>query len=72
MSKIRRVTEVMSRPEGLTRFEAENYGEHCLNSTVAIIRKRYGDRLTQQWETVPTRYCPDGVRVLRFWLTGVI
>lgn len=23
----------------------------------------------QEWETVPTRYCETGVRVLRYWLT---
>jgi hypothetical protein len=53
---------------GLNRFEAERIGEHCLNSTVAVLREMYGDKLIQQWETVPTRYCETGVRVYRYWL----
>lgn len=59
----------MEQPHGLNRFEAERIGEHCLNSTAAIIRTMYGDRLIQQWERVPSRFNPDGVRVYRYWLS---
>lgn len=69
ITKLDRVISLMkTRPEGLNRFEAEGFGEHCLNSTAAVIRSIYGDKLIQRWETVPTRYCSTGVRVLRFWL----
>lgn len=68
--KIDRVIAALEQPHGLNRFEAERIGEHCLNSTVAVIRESYGDKLIQQWETVPTRYCETGVRVLRYWLVG--
>ncbi len=67
-TKIERITSALMGPAGLNRFEAERIGEHTLNSTVAIIRSRYGARLSQEWETVPTRYCARGVRVLRYWL----
>lgn len=68
-TKLQRIEELLkTRPEGLNRFEAESFGEHCLNSTAAVIRSMYGDRLIQRWEKVPTRYCSTGVRVLRFWL----
>ncbi len=71
ITKLDRVINLLkTRPEGMNRFEAESFGEHCLNSTAAIIRSMYGDRLIQRWETVPTRYCSSGVRVLRFWLVG--
>lgn len=70
IKKIDRVIAAMSLPHGLNRFEAERIGEHCLNSTAAVIRSMYGDRLVQRWETVPTRYCETGVRVLRYWLVG--
>lgn len=71
ITKLDRVINILkTRPEGLNRFEAESYGDHALNSTVAVIRAMYGDRLIQRWETVPTRYCSSGVRVLRFWLAG--
>ena len=70
-TKLDRVINLLkTRPEGLNRFEAEFFGEHCLNSTIAVIRAMYGDKLIQRWETVPTRYCSKGVRVLRFWLAG--
>ena len=70
-TKLDRVINLLkTRPEGLNRFEAEFFGEHCLNSTIAVIRDMYGDKLIQRWETVPTRYCSTGVRVLRFWLAG--
>ena len=72
ITKLDRVINLMkTRPEGLNRFEAEGFGEHCLNSTAAVIRNIYGDKLIQRWETVPTRYCSTGVRVLRFWLVEV-
>ena len=71
ISKLQRIIELLTnRPQGLTRFEAESHGEHCLNSTVSVIRKMYGSRLFQRWEVVPTRYNSDGVRVVRYWLTG--
>ena len=71
ITKLDRVVNLLkTRPEGLNRFEAESFGEHCLNSTAAVIRAMYGAKLIQRWETVPTRYCSSGVRVLRFWLTS--
>lgn len=66
--KIDRVIAALRLPGGLNRFEAERIGDHCLNSTIAEIRAIFGDKLYQCWEVVPTRYCPDGVRVLRYWL----
>lgn len=70
-TKLQRIIDLLTnRPQGLNRFESETHGEHCLNSTVAVIRKMYGSRLFQQWEVVPTRYNSDGVRVVRYWLTG--
>ncbi len=68
IKKIDRVIEAMEQPHGLNRFEAERIGDHCLNSTVAVIRTAHGARLHQEWETVPTRYNSDGVRVKRYWL----
>lgn len=67
-TKIDRVIAALHHPHGLNRFEAERIGEHCLNSTTAIVRSMYGNKLISRWETVPTRYCETGVRVLRYWL----
>lgn len=68
ITKLNSVIEALKQPRGLNRFEAEQIGDHCLNSTVAIVRDMYGDRLIQQWERVPSRFNPDGVRVYRYWL----
>ena len=71
ITKLDRIVNLLKTlPGGLNRFEAEGWGDHALNSTVAVIRARYGDRLIQRWETVPSRYCSTGVRVLRYWLVG--
>ncbi len=68
ITKIDRVIEALKQPEGMNRFDAERMGDHCLNSSVAVIRTMYGERLIQRWERVPSRFNPDGVRVYRYWL----
>ena len=71
ITKLDRVINILkTRPEGLNRFEAESYGDHALNSTVAVIRAMYGNRLIQRWEKVPSRFSDAGVRCLRYWLVG--
>lgn len=70
IKKIDRVIAALHHPHGLNRFEAERIGCHVLNSTVAVIRKRYGSKLISEWETVPTRFCETGVRVLRYWIVS--
>lgn len=59
----------LRQPGGLNRFDAERIGDHCLHSTVARLRS-YGDIIASRWETIPTRYTPDGVRVLRYWMAA--
>lgn len=66
-----RVIAELHQPHGLNRFESERIGCHVLNSTVAVIRKRYGSKLVSEWETVPTRFCERGVRVCRYWIKEV-
>jgi len=65
--KIDRILAALRHPAGLNRFQAERLGDHCLNSTVASLRA-YGYIIFGEWETVPTRYCADGVRVKRYWI----
>lgn len=63
------IREALCQPDGLNRFEAERLGDHCLNSTIAELRAD-GCVIHSEWEKVPTRHNPKGVRVLRYWLTG--
>lgn len=68
-TKCARILDALRQPRGLNRFDAERLGDHCLNSTVAALR-RDGYDIRGAWETVPTRYSPDGVRVLRYRCVG--
>lgn len=68
-SKIERILAALKTPGGLNRFQAERIGDHCLNSTVAQLRED-GFDIHDEWETVPTRYCPRGVRVKRYRCIG--
>lgn len=43
------------RMRSLNRFEAERLGDHCLNSTVALLRAD-GHVLYAAYEHVPTRF----------------
>lgn len=59
----------LRNPQGLNRFDAERHGDHCLNSTIAELRAD-GCIFHSEWEMVPTRFNPNGARVLRYWLIG--
>lgn len=53
------------RIRSLNRFEAEKIGDHCLHSTVSILRG-LGHNIYSQWEVVETRFKPT--RVKRYFL----
>lgn len=40
----------------LNRFEAERHGDHCLNSTVSILRNKKGYNILSIRERVPNRF----------------
>ena len=67
INKIDRIRAKLALPGGLNRFDAERLGDHVLPSTVAALRKR-GEDIISELETIPTRYCADGVRVKRYWI----
>ncbi len=50
----------------LNRFEAENLGDHCLHSTVAVLRA-YQHKIYDRWKKVPTRFNKE-TRVKRYFL----
>lgn len=37
----------------INRFEAERFGEHCLNSTISVLRNDHGFNVDDKWEKVP-------------------
>lgn len=55
-TKISKILAILERSNaGLNRFEAEHYGDHCLNSTIAALRAA-GHVIYDLWESVPTRF----------------
>lgn len=65
LTKIERVLlHLRTNTRGLNRFEAERLGEHCLNTTIATLR-REGWLIAGEWEDVPTRFGAPA-RVLRY------
>lgn len=65
LTKIERVLlHLRQNTRGLNRFEAERLGEHCLNTTIANLR-REGWLIVGEWEKVPNRFGSD-TQVLRY------
>jgi hypothetical protein len=54
-TKISKMAALFKAGISLNRFDAERYGDHCLNSTVSVLRAN-GMGLHGEWETVPTRF----------------
>jgi hypothetical protein len=67
-TKIQRILDLLVSGRTLNRFEAESHGDHCLNSTIAVLR-RYGYKIVGTWEYVWTRFDRQ-VRVLRYSYVG--
>ncbi len=55
-TKIASVLEFFISGQSLNRFEAERLGDHCLNSTVAVLSNTYGLTFIRRTETVPNRF----------------
>lgn len=68
-TKKARVLLALKSRGGINRFEAEHLGDHCLNSTVATLR-REGWHIVSHWEKAPSRFTQNGVRVKRYRLGG--
>lgn len=67
-TKISRIAGILRSGKSLNRFEAERFGDHCLNSTVAVLRAE-GFNILDRWEKVPTRFGKT-VRVKRYHYVG--
>lgn len=55
-TKIARVLSHLMAGNSLNRFEAENIGDHCLNSTIAALANRYSLAFLRQREQIPNRF----------------
>lgn len=64
-TKESRILALLSE-RSLNRFEAEAYGDHCLNSTISKLRAK-GHIIHGEREEVPTRF-DDSTQVMRYHL----
>lgn len=62
------ILAILRAGNSLNRFEAERFGDHCLNTTISNLRGK-GYQFYDEWETVPTRFGVDA-RVKRYRYLG--
>jgi len=68
MTKESRVLEAFMSGVSFNRFEAEKVlHDHCLNSTVATLQRKYGITINRIYETV-RGYLGSPTRVCRYWI----
>lgn len=53
----------------LNRFDAEAHHDHCLHSTVAVLKNGYGLDVDRQREQVPCLHGSAKTWVMRYWLS---
>lgn len=55
-TKIARILAHLLAGASINRFEAERLGDHCLNSTIAVLANRHDLGFLRQPEKVPNRW----------------
>lgn len=51
------------------RFDAERWGDHCLHTTVATLRRDHTIDCDRQWVEVPNRF-GTRTRVKQYWVSA--
>jgi hypothetical protein len=64
-TKWRRILRLMAGGIALTRFDAERYGDHALNSTIAVIGSM-GVRISRESITLAGRF--GTIHCKRYWI----
>lgn len=54
--KIARILIYLSTGASLNRFEAQDLGDHCLNTTISTLANGYGLIFERNYELVPNRW----------------
>ncbi len=67
MNKYETIAEALTKGS-LNRFEAEQLGDHCLNTTVSDLKKR-GFQIESVREKVKNRFGSE-TTVNRYWITS--
>lgn len=51
------------------RFQAEQWGDHALHSTVSSLKRQFGLEIARDWTEVPNRF-GTRTRVKRYWIAA--
>lgn len=68
-TKIARILAHLLAGASINRFEAERLGDHCLNSTIAVLANRHDLGFLRQPEKVPNRWGKP-CHVIRYHLSA--
>jgi hypothetical protein len=62
------IIEYLHSGRSLHRFEAEELGDHCLNSTISTLSSQLGLEIPREMEKVPNRF-GGTTHVMRYWFS---
>lgn len=68
ITKIARIAGILRSGVSLNLFDGERVGDHCLNSTISVLRAE-GMNIVDEWEEVPNRF-GGMTRVKRYRYVG--
>ena len=67
-TKLATILRLLANGRSLNRFQAENHHDHCLNSTISVLRNGHGITIECERESVPCLGGVATVSVNRYWL----
>jgi len=67
-TKYSNIIDAFQRRENLNRFEAEELGNQCLNSTISTLSSQLGLEIPREMEKIPNRF-GGTTHVMRYWFS---
>jgi hypothetical protein len=67
-TKYSNIIHVFHSGKSLNRFEAENFGDHCLNTTISTISSQLDLEIPRKMEKVPNHF-GSLTNVMRYWFS---
>ena len=67
-TKYSNIIDVFMAGNSLNRFEAESFGDHCLNTTISTLSSQLDLEISRKMEKVPNRF-GGTTNVMRYWFS---
>ena len=67
-TKYSNIIDVFMTGNSLNRFEAESFGDHCLNTTISTLSSQLDLEIPRKMEKVPNRF-GGTTNVMRYWFS---